>query len=138
MDADKSFLGRGWGFPPRFDVKSGAVRMVAAEDDIEESLRILLGTSRGERVMQPSFGCDLKLHVFKGISERTLTAIRDSISRAVLHFEPRITLEKIDIDAEAVHEGLLRINLVYTVRTTNTRSNLVYPFYFLEGTNLGR
>ncbi|HEY6896882.1 MAG TPA: GPW/gp25 family protein [Rhodocyclaceae bacterium] len=135
MESDKSFLGRGWAFPPRFDIPSGRTRMVAAEDDIEESLRILLSTSPGERVMRPQYGCNLRIHVFKGITETTMAAIRESIEKAVLHFEPRVTLEKIEIDAEDAYDGLLRINLIYTVRTTNTRSNLVYPFYFLEGTN---
>lgn len=135
MESDKSFLGRGWAFPPRFDIKSGSTRMVAAEDDIEESLRILLSTFPGERVMRPQYGCDLRVHVFKGITETTMTAIRESIRKAVLHFEPRITLEDIEIDTEDAYEGLLRINLIYTVRTTNTRSNLVFPFYFLEATN---
>lgn len=135
MEADKSFLGRGWAFPPRFDVKSGSARMVEAADDIEESLRILLSTSPGERVMRPQYGCDLRPHVFKGISETTFTAIRDAIGRAVLHFEPRITLDDVDMNADEAHEGVLLIKLIYTVRTTNTRSNLVYPFYFLEATN---
>lgn len=137
MDANKSFLGRGWGFPPRFDVDSGKVRMVEAEDDIEESLRILLSTSPGERVMCPEFGCNLRIHVFDGIGETTFTAIRDAVGRAVLQFEPRITLDDVAIDDSEAYDGLLRIILVYTVRTTNTRSNLVYPFYFLEATNAG-
>lgn len=136
MQADKSFLGRGWAFPPRFDAASGSVRMVEAETDIEESLRILLGTMPGERVMRPDFGCDLRTHVFKGIGETTYTAIRDSIQQAVLHFEPRITLEDIEIDDSDAYDGVLKLNLVYTVRTTNTRSNLVFPFYFLEATNV--
>jgi phage baseplate assembly protein W len=110
--------------------------MVSAEDDIEESLGILLSTSPGERVMRPQFGCDLRKHVFNGINETTFTAIRDAIRLAVLHFEPRITLEDIEMDAEDAHQGVLRIKLVYTVRATNTRSNLVYPFYFLEATNV--
>ena len=138
MVMDKSFLGRGWGFPPAFDRRSRSARMVAGEDDIRESLRILLATVPGERVMQPAYGCGLKLQVFESINESTLTLIRDSIERAVLFFEPRITLESVEMDAAQSYDGLLLIKLVYTVRTTNSRSNMVYPFYFLEGSNIRR
>ena len=110
--------------------------MVSGEDDIRESLRILLATKPKERVMQPAFGCGLKTLVFENIDSSVLTMIRDTIKRAVLFFEPRIDLEDIEIDEMRAYEGLLTIKLIYTVRTTNNRSNLVYPFYFLEGTNL--
>ncbi len=135
MDRGDSFLGRGWGFPPEFSAKSKSARLVSAEEDIAESLRILMSTSPGERVMHPSYGCGLKAMVFESIDEATMTEIRDTIRRAVLFFEPRITLEEIVIDDAKAMEGILDIDLLYTIRTTNTRSNLVYPFYFLEGTN---
>lgn len=136
MDTDKSFLGRGWAFPPRFDRRTRSIDMVAAEDDIEQSLRILMSTSPGERTMQPSYGCGLKAHVFDEITESTLAVIRDTIERAVLFFEPRITLENVDVDASQALDGVLLISLVYKIRATNSRSNIVYPFYFLEGTNV--
>jgi hypothetical protein len=132
----KSFLGRGWGFPIEFDPVSKAVRMVSDEDDIEESLRILFSTRPGERVMQPAYGCALHALVFEVINERTLSEIREAIERAVLFFEPRIRLDGIVVDTEQVYEGLLRIRVDYTIRSTNTRSNVVYPFYFREGTNV--
>lgn len=136
MDTDKSFLGSGWGFPPEFHKKSGAVRMVSGEEDIDESLRILLATVPKERVMQPAYGCGLKAQVFENINESTLTLMRDAIQRAVLFFEPRIDLEDIEINEERAGDGILYIKLHYTVRTTNSRSNLVYPFYFREATDV--
>ncbi|MBI3525618.1 MAG: GPW/gp25 family protein [Betaproteobacteria bacterium] len=136
MDMDRSFLGSGWGFPPEFDKNTKSVRMVSGEEDIVESLLILMATAPGERVMQPAYGCGLKLLVFENITESILTAIKDTIQRAVLFFEPRINLENIEINEERAYEGVLLIKLVYTVRTTNSRSNLVYPFYFQEGTNI--
>lgn len=136
MDTDKSFLGRGWGFPPEFNRNSGEVRTVSGEDDIEESLRILMSTLPRERVMQPAYGCGLKTLVFESINESTLTMIRDTIRRAVLFFEPRIELDDIEFNEEQAYEGILYIKLHYTVRTTNTRTNLVYPFYFREGTDI--
>lgn len=136
MDHDRAFLGRGWSFPPEFDHAAKTVKMVSGEEDIQESLRILLSTVPGERVLQPSYGCGLKRLVFEHVSESTITEIKDLIERAVLFFEPRISLTHIEVDTAPVYEGLIRIRLDYTVRLTNTRTNIVYPFYFLEGTNL--
>ena len=110
--------------------------MVSEEDDIRESLRILLSTDPGERVMRPTFGCGLKAHVFDSITVSTITEIRDLVERAILFFEPRITLDDVRVEVEDVLGGLVLINLSYTIRTTNTRSNMVYPFYIGEATNV--
>lgn len=142
MAIDKSFLGTGWSFPPKFSKGAtafdygGRLRMVTEEDDIRESLHILLSTAPGERVMQPAYGCGLKLHVFDNVNESTVTEIKDLIERAILFFEPRISVEKIAVADDEILSGLLKINVEYRVRATNTRSNMVYPFYFLEGTNV--
>ena len=136
MTEDKSFLGTGWSFPPRFNKTARGVIMVAREDDIEESLHILLNTSPGERTMQPSYGCALRDLVFDSITESTLAELKDTIDRAVLFFEPRITLNSVTVDTSEQYEGVLKINLEYTIRETNSRSNMVYPFYFKEGTQV--
>jgi phage baseplate assembly protein W len=138
VDVDKAFLGIGWSFPPEFHKRADAlgVKMVAEEEDIGESLRILLSTNPGERVMQPSYGCGLKAMVFAAINERTITELKDIIERAVLFFESRITLEDIDVNTEDALDGILKIQLNYSVRKTNTRSNIVYPFYFREGSQV--
>ena len=137
-EVDKAFLGVGWGFPPEFHRHADAlgVKMVTEEDDIAESLGILLSTSPGERLMQPSYGCGLYTMVFETINQSTITRLKDLIERAVLFFEPRVTLESIDIDTENVLEGVLKIRLNYRVRKTNSRSNIVYPFYYLEGSQV--
>ena len=136
LNKDMSFLGKGWSFPPEFSKREKAVKMVTAEEDIKESLLILLSTSPGERLMQPTYGCGLKALIFENITESSLTEIRDVIERAVLFFEPRINLDSIDIDSDYIFDGLINIQLNYTIRMTNSRSNIVYPFYFKEGTNL--
>ena len=136
MPVDQSFLGTGWSFPPEFDGTSKNVQTVSAEDDIQQSLSILFPTTPGERVMQPSYGCDLRSMVFENITESTVTAIRDMIEKAVLFFEPRIDLNFVDLDTGQIEEGILNILVDYTVRATNTRSNMVYPFYVQEGTNI--
>lgn len=137
MSIDKSFLGTGWGFPPRFLNNAAAgVIMVSREDDIKESLYILLNTSPGERPLQPSYGCGLRDMIFENVTESIICELKDTIDRAVLFFEPRITLNRIDIDTSGQFDGVLKIRLDYTVRETNSRSNMVYPFYFKEGTQV--
>jgi len=133
---DKSFLGRGWCFPLEFDPLSKAVKISSEEEDIAESLRILLATRPGERVMQPTYGCGLHALVFDSVNERMISELRETVERAILFFEQRIELERVDVDSGQSYDGLLQIRVYYTVRSTNTRSNIVYPFYFQEGTNV--
>jgi phage baseplate assembly protein W len=137
LGVDRSFLGRGWKFPPEFDRHVKDVKMVSEDDDIRESLRILLLTSPGERLMHPTYGCGLKQMVFESVDESVITEIRDKVQRAILFFEPRITVEGIDVAVEDPLSGVLLIQLRYIVRSTNSRSNMVYPFHVLEGTNIG-
>ncbi len=132
MDS-KSFLGTGWSFPPSFTNK-GLVT-VSAEQDIYESLWILLSTTPGERIMQPSYGCGLKAHVFDNLDESSFAVMRDLVERAILFFEPRVTVESIDVSSEDYREGKVQLNIVYRVRSTNNRYNLVYPFYIHEASN---
>lgn len=136
--ANSNFLGSGWSFPPKFRLHNGSValQMVSLELDIKESLSILLSTSPGERVMQPSYGCGLNKMVFESMDESAITEIKDLVGRAILFFEPRITLEDIEIDVSDLDEGLLSIVIEYTIISINTRSNIVYPFYIQEGTSV--
>jgi len=135
MSQDNSFLGTGWNFPPEFS-RRGKVSMVSAEEDIKQSLLILLSTSPGERVMQPTFGCGLKHHVYENIDESTITILKDLITRAILFFEPRVKLEMILSDASAAYEGRLDFTIMYRIISTNTRHNIVYPFYLREGSDV--
>ncbi|HEY8023227.1 MAG TPA: GPW/gp25 family protein [Burkholderiaceae bacterium] len=135
MSVHSTFLGTGWSFPPEFSKQEG-LKTVADERDIHESLIILLSTRPGERIMQPDFGCGLRSQVFEVMSEGAVMTIKDLISRAILFFEPRITLDRIVMDDSDIIDGLLKIRIEYTIRTTNSRHNMVYPFYFREGTNV--
>ena len=137
MAANATFLGVGWRFPPAFDARNKQAVMVAADEDVRESILILLSTEPGERVMQPSYGCGLKHLVFENIDESRITEIKDLVAKAVLFFEPRVTLQSVEVDDSDLFEGLLRIHLEYTIRTTNNRYNLVYPFYLLEASGEG-
>ncbi len=136
MDTSKSFLGRGWGFPPEFNRATKAVNMLEDEADIKSSLEILLSTRLGERVMVPDYGCNLDELLFKPLTLTLKTFVIDLIKTAILYYEPRIDLNKINIDPTDELEGVLLINLDYTVRTTNSRKNMVYPFYKAEGNEL--
>lgn len=133
---DRAFLGRGWSFPPQFDKAAKAVLMLEEERDIESSLEILLTTKIGERVMQPTYGCNLNDLVFESTNLTLLTYMKDLIENAILYHEPRIELEQLEIDTSRQNEGLLLIVLYYLVRTTNSRYNFVYPYFMIEGTNI--
>lgn len=128
------FLGKGWKFPPVFKNVSGTVAMSTDEEDIEESLSILLSTRKGERITLPHYGCNLHPVVFSNIDSSTETYIRSLIEDAVLHYEPRIHLDEVTFDSSQQMDGLLLIHLHYTVRTTNSRRNMVFPFYLREAT----
>lgn len=133
---DHSFLGTGWSFPPEFDPDMGSVVMVSDEQDIWESLQLILSTAPGERMMFPKFGCGIRKMVFDNINITFLTQLKDLIRFAILNYEPRIILNDVTIDKADTEDGILRIRLDYTIRKTNSRSNLVYPFYLREGTNI--
>ena len=133
---DNTFLGRGWGFPPRFDVVNNKTVMAEEDEDIRESLRIILSTAQGERIMDPKFGCALSTLIFDNIDSILINRIKDSIRMAVLNYEPRVTLDAIRVDTSNAFEGIVHVTLEYTVRKINVRSNIVYPFYFKEGTNI--
>ncbi len=133
----KAILGTGWAFPPQFQGQLKLANMVSAEEDINQALHILFSTVPGERVMQPTFGCGLKRLVFDNINDATITEIENVIERAVLFHDPRNDVEAINVVVVNDLAGLIEIGLTYTIRETNSRSNMVYPFYFLEGTQLG-
>lgn len=135
MDSQESFLGTGWAFPPEFDMESKTVKMARGEEDINQSLYILLSTSLGERVMQPLYGCNLRDYQFEPINNTFLGFLTDLVRRALLFFEPRITVEKIDItdpSDDQTFEGKLLISIDYVIASTNARNNFVYPFYLRE------
>lgn len=135
-DIDQTFLGRGWSFPPSFDNQGRSVRMVSAEEDIRQSLQILLATRLGERVMRPSFGWKREALMFESMSASFATDLRDEIKTAILFTESRITLDNVRLEPSRETEGLIEIRIEYTIRSTNSRSNLVYPFYTNEATDI--
>lgn len=129
MAVSTSFLGTGWSFPPAFDNHLEQVNMLSDAADVQSSLEILLSTRPGERVMLPNYGCNLDELLFEPLTTTLKTYITDLISMAILYYEPRVTLNKVDLSQSDDLEGLVLIQLDYTVKATNSRYNYVYPFY---------
>lgn len=125
---DKSFLGKGWSFPPDFRNDKRATKISEYEEDIKQSLTILFSTRVGERFNR-NYGCNLADFVFEQITSSVITRMKDEIEQAIILFEPRISLKKVNIDTSNESNGLLLIELDYLIRQTNTDENFVYPFY---------
>ncbi len=137
MSETKTFLGIGWNFQPRFrwDGKGAPTEMVANEENIHQSLITLLSTSPGERVHRYDYGCPLREYAFETMNTSTKTVLRNRIEEAIMQFEPRVIVNSIEFEEDA-NDGVLNIMIDYTIRQTNRRTNMVYPFYFVEGTEL--
>ncbi len=133
---NRSFLGTGWSFPPEFSKERMAVTMVSDEEDIRQSLEILLTTRLGERVMRPDYGGDLTDMVFEPLNVTTQTYIRTLVENAVLYHEPRIIVNDVSMAMDSGNEGVVLIIIDFTVSSTNTRRNYVYPFYLNEGNDI--
>jgi phage baseplate assembly protein W len=127
-----AFLGVGWAFPLAI-AADGTVAIAAYEDDVRQSVLIILGTNYGERVMRPTFGAGLRDFVFAPLGVATIALVQKRVQDALIDFEPRIDVLAVDVTADRTTSGLLLIDVTYRVRATNTRTNLVYPFYLQEG-----
>ena len=107
----------------------------AYEEKIRQSVWTLLSISPGERVHRYDYGCLVRRYVFEAMDISTQTLLREAIEHAVVMFEPRVDLNRVDFEVND-KEGILNITLDYTIRQTNRRTNMVYPFYLNEGTDL--
>lgn len=133
MVADpQAFLGVGWSFP--LGVRAdGTPAMVAHEEDIRQSILIILGTEPGERVMRPDFGAGLRAFVFEPVNPGTMTRLGNRVRDALVDFEARIDVLDVAVTTDSDRRDRLVIDMSYRVRTTNSLHNLVYPFYLDEG-----
>jgi phage baseplate assembly protein W len=126
-----AFLGRGWAFP--VEQAEGDVAMAEYEEDVRQSIRIILGTNRGgERVMRPDFGAGLDDFVFEPLTTTTAALVRQRVEETLILWEPRIDSVDVRVQPMRAGERQLQIAIDYRVRATNTFYNLVYPFYLLE------
>lgn len=131
-DESASILGRGWAFPPTFQKQERGVAMVSEEEDVRQSLELLLHTRPGERHLENAFGCNLDMLQFEPLDTTLRTYVRELVRDAILYFEPRVVLESVDV-ATHPEGGRLDIDVRYRILSTNRRNNLVFPFY-LDGT----
>ena len=132
MATKDSFLGRGWGFPPVFDKLTKEVQMLEAEEDIRSSIQLILSTETGERVMEPEFGWKRDRWLFESLTTTSATVIQQEIETALLVYEPRIDLNEVRLIPGPKETGKVEILVDYIVRSTNSRTNLVFPFYLTE------
>ena len=131
---EKDFLGTGWTFPPTFDRSHATVIMSSDVANIKQSLWVLFSTSQGERLMLATYGTLLRMKVFDALTETMANDIKSLIAKAILDWEPRIDVISIDIQLLSPLSGELAIKIDFIVRQTNSRSNMVYPFYLTQAT----
>lgn len=129
MNKDHSFLGRGWSFPPEFGQEDPPLKTVCNEEDIRQSLIILLSTHVGERVYRREYGAGLRNFQFEEMDLTQETLLIEFLKKKILLFEPRVQTKHIRLDRSREPEGVLLIQIDYLILQSNSRSNLVYPFY---------
>ena len=132
MNEQKKFLGTGWSFPVRVDEMTGRVVEASAEEKIAESIKLILQTQRGERIMRPDFGCNLRTYTFSEMNYTTMNEIEQDVRQALVLWEPRITDVDVRCRIATGRDGVLLIEISYVVRSTNNPYNMVYPFYLTE------
>jgi len=129
----KAILGRGWKFPVQIDSITGRVAMSEAEQDIKESIYIIVATALGERLVRPDFGCGIHELVFSSMNSATLGLFESRVREAIIRWESRVEITNLEVFTKEPAKGKLEINLSCMVRDTNTEFNLVFPFYLTEG-----
>lgn len=126
------FIGRGWAFPIRTDT-NGGIALVGREREIAEAIRLIVSTTPGERPMRPQFGCRIHDFVFAPADAMTASAISDEVTRAVTMWEHRVDVEAVDVLQAPEDQTVFYIDIHYRLKATNSRYNLVFPFYVIPG-----
>lgn len=132
IDTMKDTLGTGWCFPLKVDGRGG-ISISQHETDIQESIRVILGTAKGERRMRPNFGCDIHTLIFAPNNATTWGLAAHYVEEALGWWEPRIDVTEIDPQPDPEDASRLLINIKYRIKATNDARNIVYPFYLLAG-----
>lgn len=124
----EEFVGAGWAFPIHTD-PTGRIALVNRDREIEESIELILGTAFGERPMRPDYGCAIHDYMFGGLDPEMITRIGVAVRASLLRWEPRITVEDVQVSAAAEDQSLVYIDIRYSIADTNSPRNLVVPFY---------
>ena len=128
----RPFLGRGWAFPPAFRDSGNKVDMLTDVENVQQSIRLIFATYPGERVERPDFGCNLSDYAFHQITQDMITGIEDRVNHAIRAFEHRITLHNVSVGVDESDSAILMIDIDYTINATNSRYNMVLPYYLNE------
>jgi uncharacterized protein len=129
----EQFIGAGWSFPMRTDA-SGGIALSTREREIEEAIRLILATAKGERPMRPEFGCGVHDLVFSPVNEATAAEIGYEVRLSLERWEPRIEVLDVRVSQYSEDPGVLLIDIRYEIRDTNNPRNLVFPFYVIPET----
>ena len=132
LNNEYAFLGNGWQFPVVADEITGQIKESSYEENIKQSIYLIIMTRKGERVMRPDFGCDIHQFMFDTVDYTTLTIMKQAVEEALIRWEPRITDIQVEIVDRVSEENAVQIEIDYRVRTTNNPFNLVFPFYLEE------
>jgi len=127
---DVSFIGRGFGWPLGVD-HTGSIRLTRGAPELDDSIRVILSTAPGERVMRPRFGCRIWELLFEPVTANLLGLMAQAVREALGQWEPRIEVEDVTCEPDDDDAALVRIRVAYVVKVTNDRRNLVYPFYVI-------
>jgi phage baseplate assembly protein W len=127
---DATFIGRGFSWPLTVD-HTGSIKLTDNPEDIDRSIRIILMTAPGERVMRPRFGCDIWDLLFEPVTPNLLGLITKAVHEALGQWEPRIDVLDVEPIQDQDDDALVRVHIGYRVRATNDSRNLVYPFYVI-------
>src|SRR4029079_2748188 len=131
MRMTEQFIGRGWAFPLRTDA-TGGIALVSREREIEEAIRLILGTSPGERPMRPEFGCRIHDFVVAAANASTAGLVAAEVQRALGRWEPRIDVVDVAVSFDATDVGVLYLDIRYEIRAPNARRHLVFPIYMIR------
>lgn len=124
----EEFIGSGWAFPLRTDA-TGAIALVSHDREIEESIRLILGTAFGERPMRPDYGCEIHDHVFSSINAEMISRIAVAVRESLIRWEPRIVVKDVIVTIDPSDQTIVYIDVRYAIGDTNDPRNLVFPFY---------
>jgi phage baseplate assembly protein W len=124
------FIGKGWTYPIRTDA-TGSIALASQDQELEESIRLILGTAPGERPMRPEFGCGIHDYVFAPADATTAGRVAYEVRRSLQRWEPRIEVTDVETVPSYDQPGTLIIEITYVERETNDRRNLVFPFYVI-------
>jgi phage baseplate assembly protein W len=126
----EQFIGRGWSFPLGTDT-TGSISLSEDDRDLQQAMRLILGTAPGERPMRPEFGCGIHNFVFANADATTAGRLVSEVRRSLLRWEPRIDVKSVEVTVDDVDRSVLYIDVQYTKKGTYDPRNLVFPFYVI-------